>query len=71
MPSSKTPAENRVIFKELRMNINGFIQRMRADKKSQPTIKRNIKLTKTFEKYLKEAENTVALAKYLKKYVEY
>jgi hypothetical protein len=36
------------------MNKNGFIQRMRADNKSQPTIKRNIEFTKIFEKYLLE-----------------
>ena len=87
------------------MNENGFIRRMRVDKKSQPTIKRNIEFTKVFKKYLlenkkrkieaatlqdledfrtwgetgfkgipptpKEAEHTVALARYLKKYVEY
>jgi hypothetical protein len=34
------------------MNENGFIQRMRTDKKSQSTIKRNIEFTKNFEKYL-------------------
>ena len=34
------------------MNENGFIQKMRADKKSQLTIKRNIEFTKVFEKYL-------------------
>ena len=36
------------------MNKNGFIQRMRKDKKSESTIKRNIELTQTFEKYLLE-----------------
>ncbi len=36
------------------MNKNGFIQRMRTDKKSQSTIKRNIEFTKNFEKYLLE-----------------
>ena len=36
------------------MNENGFIQRMRTDKKSQSTIKRNIEFTKNFEKYLFE-----------------
>ena len=36
------------------MNKNGFIQRMKADKKSQLTIKRNIEFTKIFEKYLLE-----------------
>ena len=36
------------------MNKNGFIQKMRTDKKSQSTIKRNIELTKNFEKYLFE-----------------
>ena len=36
------------------MNENGFIQRMRADKKSQLTIKRNVEFTKIFEKYLLE-----------------
>jgi hypothetical protein len=40
--------------KELKMNKNGFIQKMRTDKKSQPTIKRNIEFTKNFEKYLLE-----------------
>jgi len=34
------------------MNKNGFIQRMRIDRKSQSTIKRNIEFTKKFEKYL-------------------
>ena len=34
------------------MNKDGFTQRMRKDKKSQSTIKRNIELAKTFEKYL-------------------
>jgi hypothetical protein len=34
------------------MNENGFIQRMKADKKSQLTIKRNIEFTKFFEQYL-------------------
>jgi hypothetical protein len=37
---------------ELKMNKNGFIQRMRIDRKSQSTIKRNIEFTKKFEKYL-------------------
>lgn len=36
------------------MNKNGFIQRMRKDKKSEYTIKRNIELTKNFAKYLLE-----------------
>jgi hypothetical protein len=36
------------------MNKNEFIQRMRIDKKSQSTIKRNIEFTKSFEKYLLE-----------------
>jgi len=36
------------------MNKNGFIQRMRIDKKSQSTIKRNIEFTNDFEKYLLE-----------------
>jgi hypothetical protein len=39
---------------EFKMNKNGFIQRMKADKKSQLTIKRNIEFTKIFEKYLLE-----------------
>jgi hypothetical protein len=38
----------------LKMNENRFIQRMKADKKSQLTIKRNIEFTKIFEKYLLE-----------------
>ena len=37
---------------ELKMDKNGFIQRMRIDRKSQATIKRNIEFTKKFEKYL-------------------
>jgi hypothetical protein len=36
------------------MNKNEFIQKMRTDKKSQSTIKRNIEFTKNFEKYLLE-----------------
>ena len=36
------------------MNENGFIQRMRRDKKSQTTIKRYLEFTKDFEKYLLE-----------------
>ena len=36
------------------MNKNGFIQRMRKDKKSESTIKRNFEYTKKFEKYLLE-----------------
>ena len=39
------------------MEKNGFIQRMRADKKFQSTIKRNIDFTKIFEKYLLENKN--------------
>jgi hypothetical protein len=38
----------------VKMNENGFIQRMRADKKSQLTIKRNIEFTRIFEAYLLE-----------------
>ena len=36
------------------MNKNGFIQRMKKDKKSESTIRRNIELTAKFEKYLLE-----------------
>ena len=36
------------------MNKNGFIQRMRKDKKSESTINRNIELTNKFAKYLLE-----------------
>ena len=36
------------------MNKNKFIQKMRKDKKSESTIKRNIELTQNFEKYLLE-----------------
>jgi hypothetical protein len=39
------------------MNKDGFIQKMRADKKSQTTIKRNIKFTGIFEKYLSDVKN--------------
>ena len=36
------------------MNKNGFIQRMKKDKKSESTIRRNIELTAEFERYLLE-----------------
>ena len=36
------------------MDKNGFIQRMRKDKKSQLTIRRNIEFAEIFEKYLLE-----------------
>jgi len=39
------------------MNKDGFIQKMGADKKSQTTIKRNIKFTGIFEKYLSDVKN--------------
>lgn len=39
------------------MDKEGFIQRMRTDKKSQTTINRNIEFTGTFENYLSDAKN--------------
>lgn len=39
------------------MDTDGFIQRMRKDKKSQTTIKRHIEFTGTFENYLSDVKN--------------